>query len=114
MGADAGFVGSGGKVVGSKLTRNEISQINKLVEAGLYLNSSDFIRDAVREKLAAIKVIEYLDVDYETAKKEVAGYFQMKGEAYASDASTDLQLDYELVCKIMDDLEKEGKMETIG
>ena len=114
MGADAGIVGSVGKVVGAKLTRNEISQINKLVEAGLYLNSSDFIRDAVREKLAAIKVIEYLDVDYETAKKEVAGYFQMKGEAYASDASTDLQLDYELVCKIMDDLEKEGKMETIG
>jgi len=72
-----------------------------------------FIRDAVREKLAAIKVIECRDVDYETAKVEVAGYFQMKGEAYASDASTDLQLDYELVCKIMDDLEKDGKMETI-
>jgi len=71
------------------------------------------IREAVREKLAAIKVIECRDVDYETAKKEVAGYFQMKGVAYASDASTDLQLDYELVCKIMDDLEKEGKMESI-
>ena len=51
--------------------------------------------------------------DYETAKKEVAGYFQMKCEAYASDASTDLQLDYKLVCKIMDDLENEGKMEAI-
>jgi hypothetical protein len=61
--------------------------------------------------LAAIKVIEYRDVDYETAKKEVAGYFRMKGEAYASDASSDLELDYELVCKIMDDLEKEGQME---
>ena len=72
-----------------------------------------FIRDAVREKLAAIEVIEYRDADYETAKKEVAGYFQMKGEAYASDASTNLQLDYELVCKIMDDLEKEGKIETV-
>jgi Arc/MetJ-type ribon-helix-helix transcriptional regulator len=112
MGADVGIVGSVGKVVGAKLTRNEIDQINKLVEAGLYLNPSDFIREAVREKLAAIKVIEYRDVDYETAKKEVAGYFKMKGEAYASDASTDLELDYELVCKIMDDLEKEGKMET--
>jgi len=73
-----------------------------------------FILDAVREKLAAIKVIEYRDVDYETAKVEVAGYFQMKGEAYASDASTDLQLDYELVCKIMDDLEKDGKMEPVN
>ncbi|MCX6674039.1 MAG: hypothetical protein NTY37_09710 [Methanothrix sp.] len=36
----------------------------------------------------------------------------MKGEAYASDASLDLELDYELVCKIMDDLEKEGQMEA--
>jgi Arc/MetJ-type ribon-helix-helix transcriptional regulator len=113
MGTDVGVVGSVGKVVGAKLTRNEIGQINKLVETGLYLNPSDFIRDAVREKLAAIKVIDYRDVDYDTAKKEVAGYFQMKGEAYASDASTDLQLDYELVCKIMDDLEMEGNMETI-
>ena len=111
MGADVGVVSSVGKVVGAKLTRNEIAQINKLVEAGLYLNPSDFIRDAVREKLTAIKVIEYRDVDYDSAKKEVAGYFQMKGEAYASDASTDLQLDYELVCRIMDDLETEGKME---
>jgi len=113
MGADVDIAGSAGKVVGAKLTRNEISRISKLVEAGYYLNPSDFIREAVREKLAAIKVIEYRDVDYETAKKEVAGYFQMKGEAYASDASTDLQLDYELVCKIMDDLEMEGKMESI-
>ena len=71
------------------------------------------MRDAVREKLAAIKVIQYRDLDYETAKKEVAGYFRMKGEAYASDASTDLELDYELVCKIMDDLEMEGKMDAI-
>lgn len=62
----------------------------------------------------AIKVIERRDVDYETAKKEVAEYFQMKGEAYASDASTDLQLDYELVCKIMDDLELKGKMKPVG
>jgi Arc/MetJ-type ribon-helix-helix transcriptional regulator len=113
MVAGVSIEGSVGKVVGAKLTRNEIDQINRLVEAGLYLNPSDFIRDAVREKLATIKVIEYRDVDYETAKKEVAGYFQMKGEAYASDASMDLQLDYELVCKIMDDLENEGKMETV-
>jgi Arc/MetJ-type ribon-helix-helix transcriptional regulator len=113
MGADVGIVGSIGKVVGAKLTPNEIGQINKLVEAGFYLNPSDFIREAVREKLSAIKVIEYRDVDYETAKKEVAGYFKMKGEAYASDASQDLEIDYELVCKIMDDLEKEGQMEAV-
>lgn len=113
MGADVGVAGSMGRVVGTKLTSNEIDQINRLVAAGLYLNHSDFMRQAVREKLAAIKVIEYRDVDYETAKKEVAGYFKRRGEAYASDASLDLELDYELVCKIMDDLKTEGQMEVI-
>ena len=102
-----------GKVVGTKLTRSEIEQINQLVEAGVYLNLSDFIRTSVREKLQSIRVIEYRDVDYETAKKEVAGYFKTKGEAYASDASADLQLDIQLVLDIMDDLEKEGKLEAI-
>ena len=43
----------------------------------------------------------------------MSGYFRMKGEAYSSDASADLERDYEPVCKIMDDLEKEGKMEAV-
>jgi len=34
----------------------------------------DFVRDAIRNELAAIKTIKYRDVDYETAKKEVRGY----------------------------------------
>jgi hypothetical protein len=59
--------------------------------------------------LAAIKVIEYRDVDHETAKKEVAGYFRIEGEAHASDASSDLERDYELVCRILDELENEGQ-----
>jgi len=113
MGPDISPLSISGKVVGAKLTPNEIGQINEMVEVGLYLNPSDFIRDAVLEKLAAIKVIQYSDLDYEAAKKEVAGYFRMKGEAYASDASTDLELDYDLVCRIMDDLEREGKMEAV-
>lgn len=113
MGAGVGAAGSVGKVVGTKLTSNEIDQIDRLVAAGLYLNHSDFMRQAVREKLEAIKVIEYRDVDYETAKKEVSGYFKRWGEAYASEASLDLELDYELVCRIMDDLKKEGQMEVI-
>jgi len=61
--------------------------------------------------LSTIRVIEYRDLDYEMAKKEVAGYFKRRGEAHASDAC--LELDYELVCKIMDDLKTEGQMEVI-
>lgn len=57
-----------------------------------------------------IKVIEYRDVDYETAKKEVMGYFQERGEAYASEIEEDLELDYKLVCQIMDELKREGRL----
>jgi len=56
--------------------------------------------------MKAIKVIECLDVDYD-AKKEVMGYFQESGEAYASEIEEDLELDYELICRIMDELKRE-------
>lgn len=56
------------------------------------------MRDAIRDKLAAIKTIKYRDVDYETAKKEVMGYFRERGEAYPSEIEEDLELDYKLIC----------------
>jgi Arc/MetJ-type ribon-helix-helix transcriptional regulator len=77
---------SEGHVIGSKVSAIELEEIKKLVASGVYLNTSDFVRDAVRNKLAAIKTIKYRDVDYVTAKKEVMGYFQDRGEAYPSEA----------------------------
>ena len=71
------------------------------------------MRDAVRDKLAAIKTIKYRDVDYETAKKEVMEYFQERGEAYASEIEEDLELDYKLICQIMDELEREGRLAVL-
>jgi Arc/MetJ-type ribon-helix-helix transcriptional regulator len=78
-------VRSEGHVIGSKVSAVELEEIKKLVAAGVYLNTSDFVRDAIRDKLATIKTIKYCDVDYETAKKEVMGYFQDRGEAYPSE-----------------------------
>ena len=47
-----------------------------------YLNESDFVRDAICRRLSEIKVIKCRDVDYETAKKEVLGYYKSRGESY--------------------------------
>jgi len=85
---------SEGHVIGSKVSAVELEQIRKLVDTGVYLNTSDFVRDAIRDKLAAIKIIKYRNIDYETAKKEVIGYFQRRGEAYPSEIEEDLELDY--------------------
>jgi hypothetical protein len=37
------------------------------------------------------------DVDYDTAKKEVLGYYRSYSEAYDYQVADDLELDYELV-----------------
>jgi len=84
-----------------------------MVAAGIYLNISDFVRDAIRDKLAAIKTIKYRDVDYKTAKKEVMGYIQERGEAYPSDIEEDLELDYKLICQIVEELKREGRLEVL-
>jgi len=54
--------------------------------------------------------MKYRDVDYDTAKKEVTGYFQERGEAYPSEVEEDLELDYELVCQIIEELKREGRL----
>ena len=41
------------------------------------------------------------------------GYFQERGEAYPSDVEEDLELDYELVCQIVEELKREGRLELL-
>jgi hypothetical protein len=57
-------------------------------------------------------VIKCRDVDYETAKKEIIGYFQRKQEAYPDEISQDLELDFDLVRRITAELKKEGRLEV--
>ena len=107
------FVRSEGHVIGSNVSAWELEQIKQSISSGVYLNISDFVKDAIRDKLAAIKTIKYRDVDYETAKKEVMGYFRERGEAYPSEIEEDLQLDYRLICQIVEELKREGRLEVL-
>jgi Arc/MetJ-type ribon-helix-helix transcriptional regulator len=97
--------------IGAKIADAESRQIKALIEAGVFLNESDFVRDAIRHRLAEIKVIKCRDVDYETAKKEVTGYFKRAGEAYPDEAAEDLELDFDLVMRITEELRKNGTLE---
>jgi Arc/MetJ-type ribon-helix-helix transcriptional regulator len=76
----------------------------------VYINESDFVRDAIRHRLSEIKVIKCRDVDYETAKKEILGYYKSRGEAYPDEAALDLELDFDLVMKATEELRKEGRL----
>ena len=66
-----------------------------------------------RTKKEGSKTIKYQDVDYEIAKKEVMGYFQERGEAYPSEIEEDLELDYKLICQIVDELKIEGRLAVL-
>ena len=76
----------------------------------MFLSNSDFVRQAINDKLGGIKIIKNRDLDYDTAKKEVLGYFKSYSEAYVSDVADDLELDLELVVKIVEELIKEGRI----
>ena len=101
------------RMAGTKLAPLEYKRIAELVDIGMYLSVSDFLREAIRDKLEAIQVVKARDVDYRTAEKEVLGYYKNYREAYPHEVADDLELDYELVCKIIDKLKKSKRLEVI-
>jgi len=98
------------KTIGTKLAKKEYEEISELVNDGIFLSGSDFVREAIREKLKRIKVIKIRDIDYETAKKEVLGYYKSYKESYISEVAENLELDLELTAQIVQELIKEGKL----
>jgi len=103
--------------VGTELTMEEYNEIQELINAGMYISISDFLRDAVRDKLYSksnvAEVIKLRNVDYSEAKKEVLDYYRTYKEAFPHEVAEALELDYELVWRITEDLKKEGRLGEI-
>ena len=79
------------------------------------LAEGDTVEEAIRNINEAIVgcLKSKLNVDYDIAKKEVMERFQERGEAYPSDIEEDLELDYKLICQIVDELKREGRLEVL-
>ena len=103
--------------VGTELTMEEYNEIQELINTGIYISISDFLRDAVRDTLYtksnAAEVIKLRNVDYSEAKKEVLDYYRTFKEAFPYEVAEALDLDYELVWRIMEVLKKEGRLGEI-
>ena len=89
------------------------SRVRKLIVSSVILTPPILSGTPSGDKLSAIKTIKYRYLDYDAAKKEVMGYFQERGEAYPSEVEEDLELDYELVCQITEELKREGRLELL-
>ena len=98
------------ELVSARLSPKELEEREKLVEEGCYMNTADFVRMSVREKLESIKVISVRDVSKEKAKKEVIEYLRNNKRTYPSDIADALQLDFDIILDIIKELAKEGRI----
>jgi Arc/MetJ-type ribon-helix-helix transcriptional regulator len=96
------------KQVAAKLSDVEYNQIRRIVRSGLFINSSDFVRDAIRRRLSEI----------ESAAKPGSGklkdelYRYMKereGLVWPDDAARDLGYSVLEILEALRKLEREGK-----
>ena len=84
----------------------EVDKMDALIKAGAYMNRSDFVRYAVREKLESVEVLEPRQVARAGAREEILAHLRRQGISYASDISRSLRLDLDLVLSILEELRK--------
>ena len=99
--------------ISTRLTQNEIREIDKLVEEGLFLNRSDFLRTAARAMLSNMEIINLRDISIDEAKREILEYLKRKDIAYPSDIADELKLDLKTTVQAIKELWQEGKIEEV-
>ena len=96
------------KQVAAKLSKVEYDQIKRLVTTGLYINSSDFVRDAVRRRLGEINVVAKAKPG--NVKAEVYGYMKERGGLiWPDEAARELGYSVLDILEALRKLEKEGR-----
>ena len=103
-----------GKTIATKVPINIHNQLMNLIENGDYLSISDFLREAIREQLKTYKVANFREINYFDAKKEVLSYFIRYDDCFLDEIAIDLELDFELVLNILNDLMQEGRIVMIS
>lgn len=96
------------KQVAAKLSKVEYDQIKGLVRTGLYINSSDFVRDAVRRRLAEINAIAKAKPG--NVKEELYNYMKERGGLiWPDEAARELGYSVLDILEALRKLEKEGR-----
>lgn len=96
--------------ISTRLSPKEVDEIERLVDKGFYMNTADFVRQAVREKLEAIEIVEVRSISKRRARQEVLDYLKRQGRCYPSDIADALKLDFGLVISVVKDLIREGRI----
>lgn len=102
-----------GRSIGTKIATQEYDRITELVSDGLFLNTADFVREAIREKLRNIDEVTLRDIPLSQKREEIIYYAKTHGIFDAADIGDALNLDIFEVDDIMTDLINEGVLEEI-
>ncbi len=93
-------------------------KIKKLIEAGMFLNFSDFTRKAIENELERIGETEILSIretSVEKAKKLIEKYLdEHPGPVYPSDIADHYGLELEPVFEAVKQLKAERKIKEVG
>jgi len=99
--------------VTTKIPKVDYEKIRQLVNVGFYINISDFVREAIRAKLAELELSSKLDPP-ETMKARVYEYFKERGGvAWPDEAAKELGYSVIDVLNALQMLKDEGKTEEV-
>ncbi len=102
-----------GTQVSAKLSKKEFQEIHRLVKAGIYINISDFVREAVRKSLSELKEVS-MDAP-EVVERRVHDYFKSKeGSVWPDDAARELGYSVLEVLDVLERLKKRGKAQEVA
>ena len=79
--------------------------------SGAYSNEAEFVREAIREKLQKVALVEVKDIPQPELQKQIIGYTKEKGKAYPSDIAAGLGVPYFSVTEVINKLVEEGILE---
>lgn len=93
-----------------KLTPKEFEGVERLVKAGYFLNVSDFVRSAVRDKLEVMKLVLVRRISPMAAREEVYLYVKSHPGIYPDEIADALNLSIETVMEAVSVLVSKEKI----
>ncbi len=88
-------------------------EIKRVVEvSGAYSGEAEFVREAVREKLQQVSIVEVADLEEEQLRQAIVDYIRKHERTYPSDIAADTGVPYFTVTEMIKRLVDEGVIEA--
>lgn len=84
-----------------------------LVEGGFFINASNFLREAIRNKLKEYEIIELRELSHNEAREEILNFCKQEQNFDICIIADELKLDLFFVNNIVEELITEGIIEEV-